>query len=214
MFVSAAVGILANLYIGFGLRQESGENLNVRAAMLHVFGDVGASIAVIVGGLVILFTHWYPVDPLISLAIAALIAWGAWSILRETVDILMESTPRDLNVAQMVRDMVKQPGVQDVHDLHVWTLAGGLACLSAHIQVDDGLLSARDRVVADITRMLQSHYRISHTTLQLECTGCESQHLYCAMGSNGESHRGRAHAHKVIPDGLSVSRHEVEKSRT
>ncbi|HWE62696.1 MAG TPA: cation diffusion facilitator family transporter, partial [Chloroflexota bacterium] len=85
MFVSAAVGIVVNLYIAFGFRKEGGDNLNVRAAMVHVLGDVGASVGVIVGGLVILATGWYPADPLISLFIAVLIARGAWSILGETV---------------------------------------------------------------------------------------------------------------------------------
>jgi len=114
MFVAAAVGIIVNLYIGFGFRKEDGENLNVRAAMLHVFGDVGASIGVIVGGVIILLSAWYPADPLISLFIAALIAWGAWQILRETVDILMEAAPKGLNVAQMVRDMIREPEVRSL----------------------------------------------------------------------------------------------------
>src|SRR5215471_3579416 len=124
MFVSAAVGIGVNLYIGLGLQQEGGENLNVRAAMLHVFGDVGASVGVVVGGVIILLTGWYPADPLISLLIAVLIARGAWKVLHETVDILMEATPKDLNVAQLVRDVIRVPGVVDVHDLHIWSIAG------------------------------------------------------------------------------------------
>jgi len=111
MFVSAAVGIAVNLYIAFGLRKEGGENLNNRAALLHVLGDIGASAGVIVGGVVIVLTRWYPADPLISLFIAVLIARGAWRILRETVDILMEATPKDINVAQLVRDVIQQPGI-------------------------------------------------------------------------------------------------------
>ena len=132
MFVSALVGIAVNLYIGFGFKGEGSENLNVRAAMLHVFGDVGASVGVIIGGLAILLTGWYPADPLISLGIAGLIAWGAWRILRDTIDILMESTPKGLNVAQLVRDVIKEPEVTDVHDLHLWTIAGGMNAMSAH----------------------------------------------------------------------------------
>jgi cobalt-zinc-cadmium efflux system protein len=186
MFVSAGAGIVVNLYIGFGLRGESDDNLNIRAAMLHVFGDVGAAAAVIIGGAIILASHWYPADPLISLAIAGLIAGGAWSILRETVDILMEATPKGLDLGRLVADMQTQRGVQDVHDLHVWALAGGMSCLSAHVQVEDGLVSERDSVVVNITRMLQSRYHIGHTTLQLECAGCEAQHLYCEMAPGGE----------------------------
>src|SRR5581483_1209561 len=136
MFAAAAVGIVVNLVIGFSLRAEGDENLNLRAATLHVFGDVGASAVVIVAGAVILLTQWYPADPLLSLAIAALIARGAWSILRETVGILMESTPANLNVAQLVRDVMRLPEVEDVHDLHVWSLAGGMPLLTAHVRVN------------------------------------------------------------------------------
>ena len=181
MFVAASAGILVNLYIGFSLRAESGNNLNIRAATLHVFGDVGASLGVIVGGLIILLTRWYPADPLISLFIAALIARGAWDILRETVDILMEGTPKDLDVSQMVRDMRREPGILDVHDLHVWSLAGGMRCLTAHVQVDDGLLSDRDRLLAWLDWLLKERYKISHTTIQLECAGCEPNRLYCDL---------------------------------
>src|SRR5262249_39264235 len=95
MFVAAAVGIGANLYIAFMLGGDGGDNLNVRAAMLHVLGDVGASAGVVVGGVVILLTGAYAVDPIISLLIAVLIAKGAWDVLRESLDVLMEATPRD-----------------------------------------------------------------------------------------------------------------------
>ncbi len=206
MFLSAAVGITVNLYIGFGLRKEGGENLNIRAAMLHVFGDVGASVAVIIGGVVILVTGWFPADPIISLVIAALIAWGAWSILRETVDILMEATPQGLNVAQMVRDIVREPEVQDVHDLHVWSIAGGMNALSAHVQVGDCPLSACGPLLARLDRLLASKYRIDHSTIQLECEGCESNHLYCNQGSNGgtDHDHNHVHGHERVGDGLDV----------
>lgn len=209
LFVSAAVGITINLYIGLGLRKEGGANLNVRAAMLHVFGDVGASIAVVIGGAVILLTQWYPADPIVSLAIAALIAWGAWSILRATVDILMESTPRGLNVAQMVRDMVKEPEVIDVHDLHVWSIAGGMHALSAHVQVRDQPLSECDSLLTRLDRLLASKYSIDHSTLQLECAGCASNHLYCTQGSNGHREHEHVHGHEASLDGLDVPKERI-----
>jgi len=188
MFVSALVGVGVNLYIGFGLRAESGDNLNVRAAMLHVFGDVGASVGVIIGGLIIVFTGWQAADPLISLGIAVLIAKGAWDILRETTDILMEATPKDLNVAQLVRDLLKVPGVHDVHDLHVWSIAGGLPVLSAHVQVTDNrALSACDTLVGELNRVLDGRYRIAHSTLQLEYVCCDANDLYCALPATRES---------------------------
>ena len=197
MFASAVVGIVVNLYIGFGLRAEGGHNLNVRAAMLHVFGDVGASAAVIVGGVIILVTKWYLADPLISLAIALLIARGAWSILRETVDILMESTPKDLNVAQMVRDMMKLKTIQDVHDLHVWSLAGGIPILTAHVQVTtDCSLSGCEATLSDLNQLLAQQYGITHTTIQFECQGCVPNHLYCRVGPPGRIEHEHGHAEK------------------
>ena len=195
MFVAATVGIVVNLYIAFGFHQEGGENLNVRAAMLHVLGDVGASAGVIVGGLVILATGWYAVDPMISLGIAVLIARGAWGVLTETVDILMEATPRGIDVAQLARDMVTVPPITEVHDLHVWSIAGGMTALSAHVQVaDDCPLSACDAVLERVDQLLANRYQITHSTIQFEYACCERHgpdDLYCG-GMGGES-RGHAH---------------------
>ncbi|HVA92263.1 MAG TPA: cation diffusion facilitator family transporter [Chloroflexota bacterium] len=207
MFVSAAVGIGVNLYIAFGFRKEGGENLNLRVAMLHVLGDVGASVGVIVGGLVILATGWNPADPLISLFIAVLIARGAWSILGETVGILMEATPRGVDVAQLARDVVAVPRVTDVHDLHVWSIAGGMSALSAHVQVeDDCALSACDGLVAQVNQLLASRYKIGHSTLQFEYACCDRHapdDLYC--GGMGGEEAEHDHAHTV--DGVhAVSR--------
>jgi cobalt-zinc-cadmium efflux system protein len=196
MFVAAAVGIAVNLYIALGLRAEGGANLNVRGAMLHALGDVGASIGVIVGGVIILLTGWQYADPLISLAIAGLVAKSAWNLLGETVDVLMEATPKDLNVAQLVRDVVIVPGVSDVHDLHIWSLAGGIRMLSAHVQIaDDRVLSCCDTLVDEIHCLLCERYHISHTTIQLECSGCAQRDLYCALPDEG--HR---HSHEHVAD--------------
>src|SRR5207248_3449487 len=103
MFLSAGIGIAVNLFIGLGLQKE-GHSLNVRAATMHVFGDVIASVGVIVAGIIILLTGWTLVDPLLSVGIAVLIAFGAWRILRETTDILLESTPRDISLSDLVGD--------------------------------------------------------------------------------------------------------------
>jgi cobalt-zinc-cadmium efflux system protein len=195
MFVCAAVGMVVNLSIGLGLRAEGDENLNVRAAMLHVFGDVGASAGVIVGGLIILLTRWYPADPLISLFIALLIARGAWDVLRETVNILMEATPADVNVAQLVRDIIRLPGITDVHDLHIWSIAGGMRALSAHVQVGDRPLSACDPLLGQINRLLQDRYKIGHTTIQLECTCSAPDDLYCRLNGTAEPDHDHAHEH-------------------
>ncbi|HEX8729724.1 MAG TPA: cation diffusion facilitator family transporter [Ktedonobacterales bacterium] len=220
MFVAASVGIVVNLAIGFGLRSEGSDNLNVRAALLHVFGDVGASAAVIIGGIVILLTGWYPADPIISLVIAALIAWGAWRVLRETLDILMEAAPRDVNVTELVSDIVNLPGILDVHDLHVWSIAGGMRALSAHVQVMERPLSACDGPRDEINALLRDHYQITHTTIQFECVGCMPNDLYCSLNAAGEhnhhhthahthAHGDAPHSHEATGDGVDIRRSDA-----
>ncbi len=195
MFLAAAVGIGVNLYIGFGLQKEK-ENLNVRAAALHVFGDVGASVAVIVAGAIILLTRWNPIDPLLSIGIAVLIAFGAWRILRETVDILLEAVPKDVNLSALVRDMMRVKGVQDVHDLHVWCITSGMYALSCHTQIADLPPSQSATILASLESMLREKYSIGHTAIQFESYAhvgscCADDGLYCRMKLN----KGDAHLH-------------------
>jgi cobalt-zinc-cadmium efflux system protein len=187
-----------NLYIGFGLQKEEG-NLNVRAAALHVFGDVGASVGVIVAGLVILLTGWIPADPLLSVGIAVLIALGAWSILRETADILLESTPKGINLSTLVDDMKLVPEVRSVHDLHVWSITSGMYALSAHVQTNNLPLNECAPVMHQLESMLHDRYRIGHSTLQFECYAhkgkcSEMDGLYCQM-EGGHDHK---HEHEVV----------------
>src|SRR5436305_1861592 len=168
MFASAGIGILVNLYIGFGLNKEK-ENLNARAAALHVFGDVGASIGVIVAGLVILLTGWTPADPILSVGIAGLIAVGAWRIVLETTNILLEAVPQDVNMVALVQDMKQVPGVGNVHDVHVWSITSRMYALSAHVQTANLPLGDCAPILLQVEDMLQDKYRIGHSTIQFEC---------------------------------------------
>ncbi len=183
MFLSAGVGIVVNLFIGFGLRRES-SNLNVRAAALHVFGDVGASVGVVIAGIIILTTGWTIADPLLSVAIAVLIALGAWHILRETTDILLESTPKNISLPQLVEDMRKIDGVQDVHDLHVWCITSEMNALSCHVLIDNLPPSQSAPIMQALTDMLGKKYSIGHTAIQFESDphqGTCMDGLYCQM---------------------------------
>jgi cobalt-zinc-cadmium efflux system protein len=208
LFVSAGIGIVVNLFIGFGLQKEK-ENLNVRAAALHVFGDVAASAVVIVSGVIILLTNWTLADPLLSVGIAVLIALGAWRILLETTDILLEAVPKDINLPALVRDMMLLPGVGDVHDLHVWSIASGMYALSCHAQIDDLPPSQSAPILASLETMLQKKYRIGHTAIQFEsCVSqenncCSEDGLYCRLDVRGgrghehEDHHGHDHGHDL-----------------
>lgn len=201
MFVSAGIGIAVNLFIGFGLQKE-GHNLNVRAAALHVFGDVAASVAVIVAGIVILLTGWYPVDPILSVGIAILVAVGAWRILRETTDILLEAVPKDINLSELVRDMMRIEGIRDVHDLHVWCITSGMYALSCHASIADLPPSQSTAILRPLEAMLNKKYHISHTAIQFECHAhqdacCSVEGLYCQMdcANTHESMHNYSHDH-------------------
>lgn len=206
MFFAAGVGIAINLFIGFGLQKEK-ENLNVRAAVLHVFGDVGASAAVIVAGIVILLVGWKPIDPLLSLGIAVLIAFGAWRLLHETTDILLESVPKDINLSALVRDMMRVEGVEDVHDLHVWCITNGMYALSCHAQIADLPPSESAPILAKLETTLQEKYHIGHTTIQFESYAheglcCAEDGLYCRM----KTFEDRQHDHHHVHTPHAVSR--------
>jgi cobalt-zinc-cadmium efflux system protein len=170
--VTAVVGLAINTFVLLNLRGEA-QNMNLRAAVLHVAGDVGASIGVVVSGAVILLTGWLFVDPLLSLGIAALIAFGAWGIIRETVNLLMEGTPRSVDVASVTAEIQKTAHVTQVHDLHVWALSAESVALSAHVVLDDIPLGDAEHVVRDLEHRLCEKFDIGHTTIQVEsCHPC------------------------------------------
>ncbi len=189
MFLSAAIGIAINLFIGFGLRKEE-HNINVRAVALHVFGDVGVSVGVIVAGVIILFTKWTLLDPLLSIGISLLIIVSSWPILREAADILLESTPKGIALPQLVADMKGVNGVKEVHDLHVWSITSGMSALSCHVLIDDLPPSGSSPILQHLKTLLHEHYAIDHTTIQFECSTqgacCEENDLYCCMGATAK----------------------------
>ena len=171
VIVAALVGVAVNAYVIFGLRGD--KSLNMRAAFLHVAGDIGASVGVVVAGAVILFTGWLYIDPLLSLAIAALIAYGAWGIVRETVNLLMEGTPSEVDLAQVSREITGTERVTGLHDLHVWALSSDETALSVHVVVGECPLSDAEHLVRDLEQRLCSRFDIGHTTIQVEsCHPC------------------------------------------
>ena len=172
VIVAALVGIAINTYVAFGLRGDT-HNLNMRAALMHVTGDIGASIGVVVAGAVILLTGWLYIDPLLSLAIAVLIAFGAWRIVRETVNLLLEGTPREIDLAAVTAEITGTELVSGMHDLHVWALSSDEMALSVHVVVDDCPLREAEHVVRDLERRLCDRFSIGHTTIQVEsCHPC------------------------------------------
>jgi cobalt-zinc-cadmium efflux system protein len=173
----AAVAV--NLVTALLVRRGAKDDLNLKSAFLHLMGDVISTIGAVIAGIVIRFTGANWVDPLVSVLIGFLILWNAWGIVRESVHILMESTPADIDVAALLKDIQAVPGVHGVHDLHIWSLNQSLRTLSAHIVTDDVSVSQGVQVQGDITRMLTQKYQVGHATLQLECPGCAPGEIYC-----------------------------------
>jgi cobalt-zinc-cadmium efflux system protein len=166
MLAIAVVGLGINLFSMRVLHQSQTESLNVRAAFLHVFGDALGSAAVIVAGLAIWVADWQMADPLASAGIGLLILYSSWGIIRDAVDILMQSTPRDMRLEDVEECLRSIRGVQQVHDLHIWTLTSGKYQLSAHLVVGDGCDA---RAVIDAAQMqLLQRFGIGHTTVQVD----------------------------------------------
>lgn len=169
---AATLAVVVNLFIASSLYSDRSHDLNVRAAFMHVTGDIAASVAVIISGIVVALTQIYALDPLISLAIAGLIAVGAWRILTQTAGILMEGTPQGIDVARVDSAMREVPGVEDVHDLHVWSLSDGFRLLSAHVTIPDQSLSSASALVSDLRLVLSRRFQIQHSTIEVECDDC------------------------------------------
>jgi cobalt-zinc-cadmium efflux system protein len=182
MLGAAAIGLVLNLVIGLGLKDESEHNLNVRSAFLHVMGDAAASGGVILGAGLIALTGWTLVDPLLSVAIAIFIAFGAWQVVDESIAILMEGAPPDVDVEQLVADLRAIEGVREVHDLHVWSIARNMPSLSCHVLLDDAYVPQSVRVVASCNQLLASKYAIAHTTIQAEAEHCSPDSPACNTG--------------------------------
>jgi len=161
----AVVGLFVNVAGAFILHSHADHSLNVRGAYLHVLGDLLGSLGAIAAGILILTTGWMLADPIISVVIATLILVGAWRLVREAADVLLEGAPRDLDVEELVEDLRTIEGLEELHDIHVWTLTSGFVAMSGHGVIDD--LQMHRRILDAINEKLNSR-GISHVTFQLE----------------------------------------------
>ncbi len=166
MLAVAAAGLAVNIIAAALLHASSGQNLNVRAAYVHVLGDLVGSLGAIAAAVIILGTGWWPADPIISCAVALLILVGSVRLLRESVDVLLEAVPRHIDMEALRRAIAEIPGVDGVHDLHVWTLTSGYLAMSGHATIAD----PRDhkRVLDAIHARMHDVFGISHVTVQVE----------------------------------------------
>jgi cobalt-zinc-cadmium efflux system protein len=182
MLLVAVLGLAVNLIALHILGGHRHDNLNLRSAFLHVFGDALGSAGVIVAGLVIRFTGWTPIDSLVSIGIALLILWSGYGLVRETVSVLLESSPRHLDPERLRRDLLALEGVRDVHDLHVWTVTSGFISLSCHCEIVSSHIA--DDVLRKATALLRERYGIRHVTIQPETTPIHEELEHCCHGSH------------------------------
>ncbi|MBK5110016.1 MAG: cation transporter [Thermoleophilia bacterium] len=171
MLVVAVIGLAANLVAARVLYRASGESLNVKAALRHVLADIAGSVGVILAAAIILTTGWQQADAIVSILISVLIAASAWSILSESVDVLLESAPRGTDPEEIGLAMAAETGVDQVHDLHIWQITSGFPTLSAHVLVGPG--ADCHGIRRDLETMLAERFSIEHTTLQVEHTAVQ-----------------------------------------
>ena len=189
MLIVAVIGMLVNLGVAMVFMKESHDNLNVRSAFLHVLSDALASAGVIVGGVIMYFTEWYIVDPILSFAIGLAILLGAGRVTYEALHILLEGTPKNIDLDDLVANIEEIDFVVDVHDLHVWSICSDYSALSAHVWVDVQSIRAVQTALKSITNLLNEKFGIVHTTIQLESgTRDASEPLLCEFRHEEEEH--------------------------
>ncbi|MEE8112108.1 MAG: cation diffusion facilitator family transporter [Acidobacteriota bacterium] len=167
MMMVAGIGLLAN-GISVFLLAGSGKNLNLKTARLHVLGDALSSLGVILGGGVLWITGWMVVDPLLSILIALVIVGGALKLLKESVDVLLETTPSGIRIQEVCDRIQGISGISQVHDLHIWSITSGMTALSGHVVVETPMLGQSDDLLNRIKEMLRTRFQIEHTTIQVE----------------------------------------------
>ncbi len=198
MMIVAAAGVVMNGVIA-ALLWGVARDVNMRSAFLHMAGDTLSTAAVIAGGAAILFTGQNWIDPVLSILIAAFILWSSVGIVRETLNILLEGTPRDCSLPEIRAGMQAVEGVINVHDLHIWSLGSNTRAMACHVTIDDIPPSESAGILVKLNHVLREHFNICHTTIQFEHTGCQELERCVvpmdemATGVPEHSHHGHSH---------------------
>lgn len=189
----AAAGVALNGAIALMLLR-SHRDLNIRSALVHEIGDTLSTAAVILGGWIIMITGRTWIDPALSLAIGAMILWSSYGIVRESLNILLEGTPRGIALDQIVTELQTITGVDGVHDLHVWSIGSNTHALSAHVRIADIPPSESNAIMGTIRECLAHRFHIHHTTIQFESAVCEIEHG-CVLPVHGAHTHTHTHSH-------------------
>lgn len=194
--IIAVGGLIINIIAAYLLHSDHKHDLNMRGAFLHVVGDLLGSVAAIIAGVLIWTMGWLWADALGSVLISAIIILGAWRLILDSVNVLLEGTPRHINLAAVESTILETDGVGGVHDLHVWTISSGIEALSAHISHDDSV--SHSELLAVVRRKLHERFGIDHLTIQMETLDLEAEAVYvCETGTKcfEPSVRGKSAMH-------------------
>ena len=175
MLVVAIIGFIANMAIVWLFHGEGHKSLNVRSAVLHVIGDALASVGVIVGGVVIYWTGWFVVDPILSCGIGIIILIGSFRVTKEAVHILLEASPKHADAHKVAACINAIDSVKDVHDMHIWSLCSNYLALSTHVSIAEDASRSSHELRQEINDKLQTQFGIFHTTIQIEQVGCSHE---------------------------------------
>ena len=178
----AVGGLIINIICAYLLHGDHTHNLNMRAAWLHVVGDAIGSVAAIAAGILIIMFGWTQADALGSFLISLIIIYGAWNLIKESVNVLLEGTPAHINLAAVEQAIKQTDGVSEVHDLHIWTITSGLEALSAHVRFDQRV--AQNELLKSLRRRLHDDFGIDHLTIQMETPDLEDEAVhFCETGA-------------------------------
>jgi cobalt-zinc-cadmium efflux system protein len=188
MLVIAVIGLVANIIGALFLFKHSHTSLNIRGAYLHIVGDALSSVGVVIGGVIILYTGWYLIDPILSIMISLVIIYGAWSLVKESVNILLESAPAHINIDTIAAEIARVEGVREAYHIHLWSITSGVYALSAHVLIDDQMVSDSRGLNDRIRKLLFEKFKILHSTIQLECEKCD-MNPSCSLPDDVRNHR-------------------------
>ena len=177
MFIVAIIGLLVNLACAYILKTSHG-SLNIKSAFMHMMADTFSSLVVVFGAIIMHYTQWYMLDPALSILICIVILVWSYQLITESVDILLEATPKDVDLENVVKSISELDEIEGVHDVHIWTITSGMYAMSAHIYIKDIMVSETQQIMSNINTLVNEKFSIGHTVIQFESNVCsDNPHL-------------------------------------
>jgi len=171
MFIVAVIGLIVNLACAYILKTSHG-SLNIKSAFIHMMADTFSSLVVVFGAIIMHYTQWYMLDPALSILICIVILVWSYQLITESVDILLEATPKDVDLENVVKSISELDEIEGVHDVHIWTITSGMYAMSAHVYIKDLMVSETHKIMAKINTLVSEKFSIGHTVIQFESNVC------------------------------------------